>query len=894
METTEPHRPDPDQLLHELKREEEESKRGKLKIFFGMCAGVGKTYEMLKAARQVLEQRVDIVVAYVETHRRKETMALVEGLEILPRKTMTYRTTTLEEMDLDAVLARKPRIALVDELAHTNAPGSRHPKRYQDVIELLDNGIDVYTTLNVQHLESRADTVAQITGIPVHETVPDSIFEMADEVELIDISEEVLLQRFAEGKVYTPDRAQAAVKNFFRKGNISALREMALRLTAERVDQELQDYRTLKAIPGIAKTRQRLLLGITADPDCERLIRLTRRLAYASKSSWVAVHIETAGASSVAVQERLMKHINLAKELGADVITTADRDVAAALVRVAHEQNARQIIVGRSFRSNIFPSHNIIDRLLALSTDIDIYVSSSHHETPRRRTHFILPRFTSEPRQYVAAFGAVVLAAVICYAFLSFLGYQTVALLLLMLISILPLFLGIGPVLLAATLSALVWDFFFIPPQFTFIIGKAADILMFVAYFVFASVTSILTSRIRLQERAVRQREERTTALYKLTKELSSERGQDDVLRVAVASLRSIFHAEIVVLLGEPDGDISPKPHPSSTFIIDEKELSVAVWSYWNEKKAGRHTDTLPNAQATYYPIKGSRYTLAVFGIKRSDSSPLSLEQENLLDNCIALISTAMDREFLNELTRRTSVVEESERLYQTLLSSISHELRTPIATIMGNADNLQSEKVRARSSVVDSLLAEIKTAAERLNRLVENLLDMTRVESGMFKVKLDWTDIHDLFASVLRNVARETKEHHVHINVMDTMPLVRLDFGLMEQVLVNLLFNAAAYTPKGSTISLEAEEQSGVCIITVSDNGPGLPSEALERVFEKFYRVPGTPSGGTGLGLSIAKSYVEAHKGTITASNRLSGGAQFTIRIPSEIKQMKLIETET
>ncbi len=893
MEPVEEHRPDPDVLLDALKKEEEQSKRGKLKIFFGMCAGVGKTYEMLKAARQVLEQRVDIVVAYVETHRRKETMALVEGLEILPRKTMTYRSTTLEEMDLDAVLARKPRIALVDELAHTNAPGSRHPKRYQDVIELLDNGIDVYTTLNVQHLESRADTVAQITGIPVHETVPDSIFEMADEVELIDISEEVLLQRFAEGKVYAPDRAQSAVKNFFRKGNISALREMALRLTAERVDQQLQAYSTLKAIPGISKTRQRLLVGITADPDCERLIRLTRQLAYASKSSWVAVHVETPGASNAGIQDVLMKHINLAKELGAEVITTADRDVAAALVRVAHEQNARQIIVGRSFRSNIFPSHNIIDRLLERSTDIDVYVSSSHHETPRRRRHISLPHFTSEPRQYIAAFGAIVLVLGICYPFVEFLGYQTVALLLLMLISILPLFMGIGPVLLAATVSALAWDFLFIPPQFTFAIGKAADVLMFVAYFVFASVTSILTSRIRSQERAVRQREERTTALYKLTKELSSARGQDDVLRVAVASLRSIFRAEIVVLLGEPDGDISPTPHPSSTFIVDEKELGVAVWSYWNEKKAGRHTDTLPNAQATYYPIKGSRYTLAVFGIRRSDTAPLGFEQENLLDNCIALISTAMDREFLNELTRRTSVVEESERLYQTLLSSISHELRTPIATIMGNAENLQSEKVRVNVSIVDSLLAEIKTAAERLNRLVENLLDMTRVESGMFKVKLDWTDIHDLFASVLRNVARETKEHHVHINVMDTMPLVRLDFGLMEQVLVNLLYNAAAYTPKGSTISLEAEEQNGVCIITVSDNGPGFPSEALERVFEKFYRVPGTPSGGTGLGLSIAKSYVEAHKGTITASNRLSGGAQFTIRIPSEIKQMKLFESE-
>ena len=877
-------RPDPDALLHRINDEESRQGKGKLKIFFGMCAGVGKTYEMLKTAQQLRTQGVDVVVGLVETHRRAETEALIGGLEIIPRKRISYKSTVLEEMDLDAVLERKPRIVLVDELAHTNAPGSRHLKRYQDVLELLDNGIDVYTTLNVQHLESRADTVAKITGITVRETVPDSVFEVADEVEVVDTSEEVILQRFAEGKIYAPDRSREALRNFFRKGNISALREMALRLTAERVDQDLREGVDLRG--GTYRSGQRFIVGLKGDTNGEEMIRSAKRLAYASKASWIVVHVELPDEDDAATRERLSEQFKLAKELGAEMMTTSDADIARGLLRVAERQNAGRIIVGRSVGSRWFRGHRVVDRLLELTPDIDVHVLVDRRKGQRRRWWMPVATIHSRPTAYVVALALVGAVAGLSYPFADRFGYQTVALLLLMMISLQSLVLGIGPVLLAAAVSAFVWDYFFIPPKFTIAIAKTEDVLMFVAYFVFAAVTGILTSRIRAQERAVRLREERSSALYALTRELSSARSQDDILRVAVVHLRRIFRCEVVVLTGEPDGDINPTPHPHSTFTIDEKELAVAAWTYWNEKSAGRSTDTLPNASATYFPIKGSRYPLAVFGLRMPDTA-MHPDQETLLENCLALISTALDREVLNELTRRTSIAEESERLYQALFNSISHEMKTPIAGILGNAENLLSPRIASSSESYRQMVGEIQTSAERLHRLLDNLLDMSRIESTDIQLHPDWVDLHDIVASALRALGQETSEWNIHVDAPESLPLVRIDGALIEQALVNLVHNAATYTPPGSTISIRVDVGSGRMTLVVADNGPGFPPEAVAHAFDKFYRVPGSRSGGTGLGLSIVRGFVEAHKGTVVLENRLSGGAEFTISIPAETRSM-------
>ncbi len=874
-------RPDPDALLDLLKTEEKKQKKGKLKVFFGMCAGVGKTYDMLKDAHEAQKKGIDLVVGYVETHKRPETEALIAGLPLIPRRTVTYRGSALEEMNLDAILARKPQLVLVDELAHTNAPESRHAKRYQDVLELLDNGVDVFTTLNVQHLESRADTVAQITGSIVRETVPDSVFAMADEVEVIDISPEELLKRLAEGKVYSPERSKRAIENFFRKGNLSALREMSLRLTAERVDRQVRDYMEKQRISGPWKSGQRFLVGVSASLRSISVIRWARRISYTMDASWVVVHVERSSPSDEKDKEQLSKNIKLARELGAEIITTADDDVAAALVRVARNQNATQIMVGKPERGFLSDSSRLLEQLLEKSEDLDIYIVGQEEDIQQERKRRFFPEIQSVLPQYLIAIAVVLAVALICFPLTRFVGYKTISFIILLAVSLLPLRLGPGPVLVAGGLGALLWDFFFIPPIFTFSIGHIEDVLMLLMFFIVAIVTGVLSARVRAREKAIRSREERTSALFSLTKDLSSSHSQNEVIKAAVDNIKKYFNADVVVVLGDADGEIASSAHPTSSMIPDTKEFGVAAWSYWNEKRAGKFTDTLPSAEATYFPMKGPRYPLGVIGVKINQK--LSSDHENLLENFIAQISSAIERELLSEISTKSIIVAESERLYKTLFNSVSHELRTPVATIMGASENILRDASQQSPSTNEEYAREIHSAAERLNRLVANLLDMTRLESGMIQPKLDWCDIRDVINSAIKGLDKELSPNQVTVNVEEDMPLVQLDFGLIEQALTNLLHNAAIHAPSETAICVQASHNNGACVIVVSDAGPGLPPEGAKRVFDKFYRAPTAKTGGTGLGLPIAKGFVEAHKGTITARNRPGGGAEFTISIPAK-----------
>ncbi|MGE5315769.1 MAG: ATP-binding protein [Acidobacteriota bacterium] len=874
-------RPDPDVLLERVHRDEEKGRKGKLKIFLGMCAGVGKTFEMLKAAQELRAKGTDVVIAYVETHGRTETQALTAGIPLVPRKSIAYRETHLEEMDLDAVIGRRPEIALVDELAHTNAPGSRHTKRYNDVVELLDHGINVYTTLNVQHLESRSDTVAQITGAAIHETVPDSIVELADEVELVDLSPDDLLKRLSEGKVYTPDRSQQAIQNFFRKGNLTALREMVLRLTAERVDQQLRDYMQTQKIVGPWKSGQRLMVAISSHAHGEELIRWARRISYAMGASWIVVYVETTAPLDQASRDQLSKNIKLARELGAEVISTADENIVNALVRVARQYNITQMLIGKPGRKRFFRK-NLLDELIEKSGNTDIYVVGVDVRPGSRKR--VLPAFErhSGIAQYAVSSAIIITVAIVCLSLLTVLKYQAVAMIFLLTVSLLPLFLGSGPVLAAAILSALCWDFFFIPPRFTLFIARLEDVLMLLAYFTVSTVTSVLSTRIRAQEKAVRLREERAYALYALTKELAMARSREEVMRTAIANVEKYFDADVIAFVGETDGDISSHPHEASTLTIDEKEFSVAAWTYWNEKKAGNGTETLPFAQATYFPLSGPRYPLGVIGVRFRQSRKLSIDQEIFLDNFIRQIASAMEREFLNEISKQSIVVEESEKLYKTLFNSISHELRTPITTIMTASETLQDEVVASDAEKRAVLAREISIASERLNRISENLLDQTRIESGLISPKLDWCDIHDVINSALDKLSNDLADHEIRVSIPPGMPMVKIDSGLIGQALTNLLYNAASYTPADSQITVTASIAQHDLVMSVADNGPGLPKSSLPFIFEKFYRVPGTKAGGTGLGLSIVKGFVEAHKGTITAGMNGDAGALFTIRIPS------------
>jgi len=882
---TNDNRPDPDALLAAITKEEARHRRGHLKIFFGMAAGVGKTYAMLQGTAERLAEGIDVVIGYVETHGRAETEALLVGLPIVPRGKLEYRGTQFEEMDLDAILTRRPQLVLVDELAHTNVPGARHPKRYQDVLELLDAGIDVYTTLNVQHLESRADTVRQITGITVRETVPDSILEMADEIELIDLAPEELQKRLAEGKVYLGDRAEAAARNFFRTGNLTALREMSLRLTAERVDHQLQDYMQVKQIAGPWKSGERLMVALSPSPLSERLVRWTRRMAYNLEAPWLAVYVETAQPLSTEQQAGLARNLDLARELGGEVVMTTGTDVISALLRVARQRNVTQIVVGKPPRHQlrkILAGDSMVDRLIRQSGDIDIYVvTGDEAEATEHVSPFPPLIIHSGLKQYLIVLLVVGLVTGLNLLVVPVIHYRAVALVYLFTVLLLGLFTGRGPVLIAAALSAFLWNFLFIPPQLTFQISALDDVLMFGMYFITALTTGHLLARLRGQEQAVLHREERTTALYLLTREVANAVTMDDVLHTAVDQIGQVFDAQVAIVLANPNGHLAAEPHPISTLKLDEKERSVAMWSFTNRKPAGRFTDTLAMAAAFYLPLLTPGGAVGVMGVRTRLAILLSGDQVELLETFASQVALAIEREMLDEAASRSMMLIESERLYKTLLNSISHELRTPIATITGAASSLLDPNTGNQPETWPVLIGEIQSAAERLNRLVENLLDMTRLESGMLKIKQDWCDVSDLINVSLERMKLQLARHEVFVNVAPNLPLVKMDFVLMEQALINLLHNAAMYTLPGTRVRVIARTDGSDLVIVVADRGPGLPPESIDRIFDKFYRGPRAGAGGVGLGLSITRGLVEAHGGTIIAENRVNGGARFTIRLP-------------
>jgi len=882
-------RPNPDELLAELAREEEKSKRGKLKIFFGMCAGVGKTYTMLQAAHAEKKKGNDIVIGYVETHNRKETADLVKGFEIISRKKIEYKSTFVEEMDLDSIIARKPQIVLVDELAHTNAPGSRHAKRYQDVQEILEAGINVFTTLNVQHLESRTDTVAQITGVIIRETLPDFIFENSDDVELVDLTPDELLQRLTEGKVYAPERSKEAVNNFFRKGNITALREMSLRIVADRVDNQLHDYMQNKRIKGPWKSGMHFLVAIGSSPSSAGLLRWAKNFSYALGANVDALYVETSQRLTLRDREQLDANIALAKELGFKVRIVTNDDLVNAIVTYAQKENITHIIVGKSrFRSvrSLLKLGNFVNRLIKYSGNIDVYILGS--DTPVEDKINIkanIPPFTSHVRQYLTVSLIVALTSVLSYLVRDIVGYQVVSVLLLFMVSLLALFYGTGPVLFAATASALIWDYFFIPPQFTILIQKPLDILLLFMFFIVALVNGTLTSRVRRQEQRIRMREERTSALYQLTKDLNSISGYEDVLTVATDYINRYFRVDSCFVVKNDLNQLEEKNGGNSEIHLSDNEMSIVSWVQKNSVKAGKFTNTLPSSEYTFYPLVGSNGNLGVIAVKQA--TVFTHGEEQFWESSLAQIIGKYERELLRTAARKTYIISESEKLYKTLFNSISHELRIPIATIMGSSETLLVSDLA--EPIQKELYSEINIASVRLNRLVENLLNMSRIESGRITPRLDWCDVQDLVNSVSESLKNELEHYIFSVTIANDMPLVYVDFGLMEQILHNLILNATQNIPVGTKIELKISTYDEQLIIHVADRGKGFPESELGSVFDKFYRGKSAKAGGTGLGLSIVKGFVEAQKGTVTASNSQHGGAVFTIKIPT--KQMDMVQ---
>jgi two-component system sensor histidine kinase KdpD len=880
MNGNDEYRIDPDKLLESIKKDEEKSRKGKLKIFFGMCAGVGKTYSMLQSAHKAKSDGVDIVTGIVETHKRKETEALAQGLETIPLLEIEYRGSRFYEMNIDAILKRRPNTVCVDELAHSNIPGSRHVKRFQDVLELLNNGINVFTTLNVQHLESRSDTVTQITGARIRETVPDSVFENADDIELVDITIDELLDRLSEGKIYLPDKSEQAKNNFFRKGNLTALREMSLRLTAERVDYQLRNYRIDKDISATWKTGQRLMVAISPSPYSYELIRWTKRLAYTMEAPWVAVYVDTDPVIYEKNKEVLKRNFDLAEELGAEVIVTKDASIEKALTRIATENNITQIILGKSQKKGVFNRKQLLNKLLKESGSIDVYIVGNEQHETRKPFSELISLAGSEKYQYFISFLIITACSGALYFLQDNIGYQTVSLALLFVILLMPLInMGRGPIILAALLSALSWDYFFIPPKYTFHIASLQDILTFIMFFFVAIVNGVLTSKIKMHERFVRNREGRTNALYMLTKQLTNATGITNVAEIAVRNIYKYLGLKAMIIFGIDSDKLRPSPHPVSSFMLNDREWNIAQWCYLNSQKAGKFTNTLPQTDIQFIPLIGSRSTIGIIGVKFTKDEPLGFDSSTLLEAFVSQITTSAERELLNKIAKKSLLIAESEKLYKTLFSSLSHELKTPITAIMGAVSALLGDS--DNKELRNNLSSEIRIAAGRLNRLVENLLDMTRLESGKLKIKLEWNDLSDLIDGVLERLQNESVNHVVVKECQPGAHLYKFDFPLIEQALINIVHNCLIYTPPKSEVKIEAHNDERDFYIVVTDNGGGFKEDEAQKIFDKFYRIPGTKTGGTGLGLSIAKGFIEAHNGSVNAVNNNEKGAKFVIRIP-------------
>jgi two-component system sensor histidine kinase KdpD len=837
---------------------------------------------MLEAARQRQAEGVDVVIGYVETHGRAETEALVRGLDTIPRQLIAYRGTVLPEMDLDAVLTRRPALALVDELAHTNAPGSRHARRYLDVEELLIAGIDVYTTLNVQHLESLNDVVAQITGVTVWEKVPDSVLDSASSIEVVDLPPPELMQRLQEGKVYVPEQAAQAIQRFFRMGNLTALRELTLRRTAEQVDEQMRAYMQTRAIPGPWPAGDRLLVCISPSPLSERLVRSARRLAHELKAEWFAVYVETVGNARLpqADQDRIARTLRLAEELGARAVTLPGQDVATTIVDYARQHNITKIIAGKPLRPRWreLLRGAVVDRLIQHSGDIDIYVvSSAPNGTVTVSSRSWRPH---RPWQrYAWAVALVALATLAGEPIHRIVTPTNLVMLYLAVVVVAAIYLGRGPAMLAAGLSVLAFDFFFVEPKGRFTVADTEYILTFIGLFVVGIVISSLAARSREQADAAQQREVQAVALYELSRDLAVASGLDDILPVIVRHVGSTFAREAAILL--PGGATLTVHAQSPGFALDDNEMAVAAWVFKQGQPAGRGTDTLPASSGRYIPLKTARGVIGVLGVQPLEPGPhLRPEQRRLLEAFASQAALAIERAELAEEARQAQLARAAESLQHALLNSISHDLRTPLVSITGTLTSLEEDGACLDNPAQRSMITVAREEAERLNRLVGNLLDMTRIEAGALQAAAEPCDVQDVISSALDRLGARLDGREVTVDAPAV--LVPLDFVMIVQVLVNLLDNALKYSPAGTPIDVQARLSESTLEMAVADRGVGVPPEDLERIFDKFYRVPRPAEvGGTGLGLAICKGIVEAHGGRIWAQNRAGGGTIVTLALP-------------
>lgn len=873
-------RPDPDALLARVKAEEQREQRARLKIFFGASPGVGKTYAMLQAARRAKHDGQDVVIGFVETHGRSETQALLDGLEWLPRRTVLHRGIKLDEFDVDTALTRKPELLVVDELAHTNAPDSRHTKRWQDVLDLLEAGISVWTTLNVQHVESLGDVIQQITGVVVRETVPDAVLDRADDIVLVDLSPDELRQRLSEGKVYVPEQASRAAHNFFQRGNLLALRELALRRAAERVDVEVLAYRREHGIDTPWPTRERILVCVGPSPGSERLIRATKRMAESLRATWTAAHVDVIGAAPHGEPDRewLEAHLRLAESLRGDVVRLRGHNVADALLAYAREHNVTRVVAGKpthsKWRDRLRGS--MLDDLIRGSGPIEINVIAPIESAAPTPQPFVRSGERVEPRAYLWATLSILAITAIGLAVVS---YSTLAeITMLYLIAIMgSSLLGRGPSLLAASLAVFAFDFCFVPPRFTFAISDARYLLTFAVMFGCGVVISTLVVRLRRQERDAIARERRTAALQAFTRDVAETTDVSDVATVLARHLEeSVDVAAAVLIPDEKDGLVAA----AGLMPLAAQEIAVARWALEHKAPAGHGTDTLSAAKALCLPLIAGESAVGVLAIQRRRGEPprLGVDQRHLLDALARQAALAIARVQLAERAREADLRARTEEMRSSLLSAVSHDLRTPLAVITGAATSLREQGAQLSESARDELVGSIVDDARRLERVLSNLLQLTRVETGLQPTR-EWVPADEIVGAALTRTEDIRQSAKVETDIPADLQL-RIDSVLFEQVLINLFENAVKHG--GPPYSVRARRQSDTVVIEVGDRGRGLPEGNASRLFEKFVR--GSAAPGAGLGLAVVRAIVEAHGGAVTAENRAGGGALFRVTLPTPV----------
>ncbi|SIT38603.1 fused sensory histidine kinase in two-component regulatory system with KdpE: signal sensing protein; sensory histidine kinase [Paraburkholderia piptadeniae] len=903
-------RPDPDELLDRIQRDEEKSQRGRLKIFFGASAGVGKTFAMLQAARRRKDEGVDVVVGIVETHGRKETLALIEGLEFIAPARIEYRGRLLAEFDLDAALARKPQLILVDELAHSNVQGSRHLKRWQDVQELLDAGIDVYTTVNVQHLESLNDVVGQITGIRVWETVPDRVFDLADEVTLVDLPPEELLDRLREGKVYMPQQAEHAVRNFFRKGNLIALRELALRRTADRVDAQMREYRADQSIERIWQARERIIVCVGAGQESSNLVRAAARLASSQKADWLAVYVETPRLQRLPdpIRKRTLDALRLASELGAETVTLQGDDVAPTVIAYARMRNVSKLVVGASslagWRARLTPS--VAQQMVWSARDIDVTLVNSGAVREAAERHDAVRGFAgpgTETRRssgaaYAYAFAICAAITAVASGLLDRIALANLVMLYLLGAVFTAARLGRGPGVMFSFLGVAAFDFFFVPPRMSFTVADTQYLLTFAVMLMTSLTISHLTASLKRQARLATLRERRTGAMFAMTRELGGALMTDQIIEIGMRHVSEVFQARTAILLPDSAEKVRPKvenPDPAMTLDDADLDRDIAQWVYDQQKPAGHGTETLPAATALYLPLKAPMRTRGVMALLGARMDEFAVpEQRRMLDTFVAQIALALERVHYVEIAQDALVSMESERLRNSLLSAISHDLRTPLTAIVGFASVLAEQGGAASGGRQAQELAEaIHDEALRMTGVVTNLLDMARLQEGSMRLNRQWSSIEEVVGAAIRDSRRMLGKRRIQTRIPSDLPLVQLDAVLVERLFANLFENAAKYTPADSTLMIDAsvlrDDGHRHVRVEVTDSGPGLPAGMESRVFDKFTRgEKESAKPGIGLGLSICRAIVEAHGGRIGASNRTdeSGhvlGATFWFLLPAD-----------